>query len=479
MKKPKLYGGYMRKTKIICTLGPAVEDKIEELMLAGMNCARLNFSHGDYSEHKARMDKVKAAREKLGLPVAILLDTKGPEIRIGLFEKGSVEIKKGQEYTFINDMTKLGNEKSVPVNFAPLYKNVTAGTLILVDDGKVGFNVVEVVGEDIKCVALNDGKLSNRKSINVPNTNIEMEFMSEKDKNDVLFGIEQGVDFIAASFVRNEDDITQLRAFVNANGGQNIQIISKIENLQGIANLDKIVRLSDGIMVARGDMGVEVPFDQLPVIQKEIIKKCYRAGKHVVTATQMLESMTKNPRPTRAEVSDVANAIFDGTTAIMLSGETAAGDYPIEAVKAMAKIAETTENNINYKKRFETNLLDLGIAAASACANATVISANQLNAKAIVAVTNRGVTAQSISNYRPNSPIIAATPNIEVARQLNLAWNVKPIIINPIVNQDESFEEAIAKAVDLNLIKREDTIVIAGGVKKSNLQTGTVRIHKI
>lgn len=469
----------MRKTKIICTLGPAVENRIEELILGGMNCARLNFSHGDYAEHKARMDKVKAAREKLGLPVAILLDTKGPEIRIGLFENKSIEVKKGQEFTFTNDMSKKGNENFVPVNFAPLYKNLSKGTIILVDDGKVGFEVVDIVGEDIKCVVLNDGKLSDRKSINVPNTHIDMEFMSEKDKADVLFGIEQGIDFIAASFVRTEDDIAQLRQFVNANGGSHIQIISKIENLQGIANLDAIIRLSDGIMVARGDMGVEVPFDQLPVIQKEIIKKCYRAGKHVVTATQMLESMTKNPRPTRAEVSDVANAIFDGTTAIMLSGETAAGDYPIEAVKAMAKIAETTEHNINYKKRFETNLLDLGIAAASACANAAVISANQLNAKAIIAVTNKGVTAQAISNYRPNSPIIAATPSIEVARQLNLAWNVKPIIISPIVNQEESFEEAINKAVEAGLIKREDTIVLAGGMQKSNLQTGTVRIQKI
>lgn len=469
----------MRKTKIICTMGPAVEDRIEELMLAGMDCARLNFSHGDHAEHLVRINKIKAAREKLGLPIPILLDTKGPEIRIGTFEKGFTEVKKGQEFTFVCDMAQAGLDNIVAVNYEFLYKSVETGTVILVDDGKVGFEVKEVVGNSIVCKTLNDGRLSNRKSINVPNTHIDMPYMADKDKADIIFGINQGIDFIAASFVRTEEDIRELRAFVNANGGSEVEIISKIENLQGIANLDQIIRLSDGIMVARGDMGVEVPFDELPAIQKEIIKKCYRSGKHVVTATQMLESMTKNPRPTRAEVSDVANAIYDGTTAIMLSGETAAGDYPIEAVKAMAKIAETTEKNINYKKRFENNMLDLGVAVMSAVANAAVISANQLNAKAILAVTERGVTASSISNYRPNSPIIAATDDAQVARQLNLAWNVRTFMISPRKTQDESFDEAVDKAVALGFFKHEDTIVIAGGVKRHDLQTGTVRIYKV
>lgn len=469
----------MRKTKIICTMGPAVEDKIEDLMLAGMDCARLNFSHGDHAEHLVRMNKIKAAREKLGLPVPILLDTKGPEIRIGTFEKGFAEVKKGQEFTFVCDMTQVGLDNIVAVNYEYLYKSVESGTIILVDDGKVGFEVKEVKGNSIVCKTLNDGKLSNRKSINVPNTHIDMPYMSDKDKADIIFGISQGIDFIAASFVRTEEDIREIRAFVNANGGQEVEIISKIENLQGIANLDQIIRLSDGVMVARGDMGVEVPFDELPAIQKEIIKKCYRSGKHVVTATQMLESMTKNPRPTRAEVSDVANAIYDGTTAIMLSGETAAGDYPIESVKSMAKIAETTERSINYKKRFESNMLDLGVAIMSAVANAAVISANQLNAKAILAVTERGVTASSISNYRPNSPIIAATDDEQVARQLNLAWNVRSFMIGPRKTQDESIDEAVDKAVSLGLFRHEDTIVIAGGVKKHDLQTGTVKIYKV
>jgi len=460
-------------------MGPAVEDKIEELMLAGMDCARLNFSHGDHAEHLVRMNKIKAAREKLGLPVPILLDTKGPEIRIGTFEKGFAEVKKGQEFTFVCDMTQVGLDNIVAVNYEYLYKSVESGTIILVDDGKVGFEVKEVKGNSIVCKTLNDGKLSNRKSINVPNTHIDMPYMSDKDKADIIFGISQGIDFIAASFVRTEEDIREIRAFVNANGGQEVEIISKIENLQGIANLDQIIRLSDGVMVARGDMGVEVPFDELPAIQKEIIKKCYRSGKHVVTATQMLESMTKNPRPTRAEVSDVANAIYDGTTAIMLSGETAAGDYPIESVKSMAKIAETTERSINYKKRFESNMLDLGVAIMSAVANAAVISANQLNAKAILAVTERGVTASSISNYRPNSPIIAATDDEQVARQLNLAWNVRSFMIGPRKTQDESIDEAVDKAVSLGLFRHEDTIVIAGGVKKHDLQTGTVKIYKV
>lgn len=306
-----------------------------------------------------------------------------------------------------------------------------------------------------------------------------MPYMSKKDCEDILFGIQQDVDFIAASFVRTENDVLELKKFLEDHGGKNIKIISKIENMQGILNLDAIIKQSDGVMVARGDMGVEVPFEELPVIQKDIIKKCYRAGKHVITATQMLESMTKSPRPTRAEVSDVANAIYDGTTVIMLSGETAMGDYPIESVKAMAAIAETTEENINYKKRFEQNHLDLGLAVMSAVANAACISANQLNAKAIVAVTNKGVTAQSIANYRPQGPIIAATPNEKVARQLNLCWNVKPIMIEWEDATDENFENAVRAAYAAGLVCNEDMVVIAGGVKKSNLQTGIIKIHKV
>ncbi len=470
----------MRKTKIVCTLGPAVDDinVLRELILGGMDCARLNFSHGDHNEHLGRIEKIKQLRNELNMPIPLLLDTKGPEIRIGKFENGFVDIVKGQKFIFAADFDLIGNSEKCGLSYIDLYKNVKAGTKILVDDGKVGFDVEEVNGTNIICKATNSGRISNRKSINVPNVSIDMPYMSQRDKEDILFGISQDVDFIAASFVRSEEDVTELRNLLDNNGGKSIKIISKIENGQGIKNLDSIIKLSDGVMVARGDMGVEVPFTELPVIQKEIIKKCYRAGKHVITATQMLESMTKSPRPTRAEVSDVANAIYDGTTIIMLSGETAAGDYPIESVKAMSAIATTTESNINYKKRFENNHLDLGLAVMSAIANAACISANQINAKAIIAVTNKGVTAQSIANYRPQAMIIGATPNQKVARQLNICWNVVPMMIETIESTDESFQLASNTAVEKGLINKDDTILIAGGVKKSNLQTGILKIHK-
>ena len=471
----------MRKTKIICTLGPAVDenDGIKKLMQNGMNCARLNFSHGSHEEHLERINKVKKYRKELDLPIAILLDTKGPEIRTLTFENGSIIIKNGQKFTFVCDNNYIGNQDSVGVNFPDLYKDVNVGTRILVDDGAVEFEVQEIDGVSIICTALNGGKISNRKSINVPNANISIPFLSEKDRSDILFGIEQEVDFIAASFVREASDVHELRKLLVDNGGGFIKIISKIENLQGIQNIDEIVEASDGIMVARGDMGVEVPFHELPPIQKDIIKKCYYSGKHVVTATQMLESMTKAPRPTRAEVSDVANAIYDGTTITMLSGETAMGDYPFEAVKTMARIAETTEASINYKKRFGTNHLTLGVHVMSAVANAASISANQLDAT-ILAITRRGVTARAVANYRPNGPIIAVTPHEQTYRQLNLSWNVKPIMdtnqFNGAVNID--YDSAIEKALSHNLIQKGDLVVMAGGVKQSDLQTGMVKIQK-
>ena len=471
----------MRKTKIICTLGPAVDenDGIKKLMQNGMNCARLNFSHGSHEEHLERINKVKKYRKELDLPIAILLDTKGPEIRTLTFENGSIIIKNGQEFTFVYDNNYIGTQDSVGVNFPDLYKDVNVGTRILVDDGAVEFEVQEIDGVSIICTALNGGKISNRKSINVPNANISIPFLSEKDRSDILFGIEQEVDFIAASFVREASDVHELRKLLVDNGGGFIKIISKIENLQGIQNIDEIVEASDGIMVARGDMGVEVPFHELPPIQKDIIKKCYYSGKHVVTATQMLESMTKAPRPTRAEVSDVANAIYDGTTITMLSGETAMGDYPFEAVKTMARIAETTEASINYKKRFGTNHLTLGVHVMSAVANAASISANQLDAT-ILAITRRGVTARAVANYRPNGPIIAVTPHEQTYRQLNLSWNVKPIMdtnqFNGAVNID--YDSAIEKALSHNLIQKGDLVVMAGGVKQSDLQTGMVKIQK-
>jgi pyruvate kinase len=340
---------------------------------------------------------------------------------------------------------------------------------------------VEISESKVITNALNSGTISNRKSVNIPNVALDIPYLSAKDRSDILFGIENQIDFIAASFVRDAKDVLELREFLDNNGGSFIKIISKIENKQGIDNLDEIIKISDGIMIARGDMGVEVPFKDLPAIQKDIIKKCYRAGKYVITATQMLDSMTNNPRPTRAEVSDVANAIYDGTTIIMLSGETAMGKYPIRSVKTMAEIAESTENDINYIKKFDKNHLDLGPKVMSAIANAACISAHQLNAKAIIAVTRKGVTAQSISNYRPLTPIIAVTPNECVYRQLNLSWNVLPILDeNQFTTDDEfDFESAIKKAIDNNQLNKDDMVIMAAGVKKSDLQTGILKILKV
>ncbi|MDD3191823.1 MAG: pyruvate kinase [Bacilli bacterium] len=471
----------MRKTKIICTLGPAVDQysKLKKLVLAGMDAARLNFSHGDHQEQLGRIEKIKQLRKELGLSIPIILDTKGPEIRLYKFEKDFIEIEENQEFTFYGKYETIGNEQGIGTTCSHLYEDVHAGNTILVDDGKVAFEVIRIEDNNVICKALNSGKLSNKKSMNIPNVVVKLPYMSDKDKADLLFGIEQGIDFIAASFTRTAADLLEMRAFLDSHKGNNIRIFAKIENAQGIKNADDIIKVADGIMVARGDMGVEIPFNELPIIQKELIKKCYRSGKHVITATQMLESMTKNPRPTRAEVSDVANAIYDGTTIIMLSGETAMGDYPVESVKAMAMIAETTEQSINYKKRFETNHLDLGFAVMSAIANAAVISANQINAKAIIAVTRKGTTARSIANYRPNTFIIAATADEKSFHQLRLAWNTYPILINSLSESiEEAFDQAIDAARQAKMITTDDMIVLAGGVNKSNLQTGILKIHK-
>ncbi len=472
----------MRKTKIICTIGPACEQipMLKKLIKSGMDCARLNFSHGDHEEHRIRIERLKQLRNELHIPLPILLDTKGPEIRLGKFANGFVEVKEGQSFTFDTNPNIVGDEHTVAISCHQLYYDINVGETILVDDGKVGFEVQKLDNGKIETIVLNSGRLSNRKSVNVPNVNINLPYMSDQDRSDLLFGISQDIDFVAASFARSEADMKDLRNFLDQNGGERIKIFAKIENRQGINNLDSIIKIVDGVMVARGDMGVEVPFKELPAIQKEIIKKCYHSGKHVITATQMLESMTKNPRPTRAEVSDVANAIYDGTTIIMLSGETAMGDYPIESVKAMADIAETTEQSINYKKRFETNHLDLGVAVMSAVANAAVISANQINANAIIAVTRKGVTAKTIANYRPNSPIVVVTSDAKAYQQMRLAWNVFPLYAPDLEESiEEAFESAAGLAAQANYVKKDDLVVIAGGVKKSNLQTGILKIHKV
>ncbi|MBR2988411.1 MAG: pyruvate kinase, partial [Clostridia bacterium] len=418
----------MRKTKIVCTLGPATDDysTLKKLIRAGMSVARLNMSHGTHEEHTKRMDMVKKARKELGLPVAILLDTRGPEIRIKTFENGKIELNEGDNFTLTTNEVE-GNDKQVSVTYADMPKHLKKGDTVLLNDGMIELTVDGVTESDVHCSVINGGELTNRKSINLPGIEIDMPYLSDADRVDIEFAVKSDADYIALSFVRSADDVRQVRNLLALTGGENIQLISKIENRQGVNNANDILALSDGIMVARGDMGVEIPFEELPYIQKELIKTCYRNGKKVITATQMLESMIHNPRPTRAEISDVANAIYDGTSAIMLSGETAVGKYPVEAVKTMAKIAQKTEGSINYKTRFErheqpiTNITD-------AVSHSTCAAAFDLGAKAIITVSQSGYTARKVSRFRPECVIIAATTSHKVYNQLALNWGVLPTL---------------------------------------------------
>ena len=471
----------MRKTKIICTLGPACDNDelLKEMIKNGLDCARLNFSHGTHEEQKVRMDRVKKIRQELGVPLPILLDTKGPEIRVRLFKDGKVELKKGQEFTFSSDFDLVGDETKVGLTYPDLAKYVNKpGIVILADDGKMSFETVRIEGKDIVTKVLNDGTLSNRKSINIPNVVVDMPYVSEADRKDIIFGIQECVDYIAASFVRRKEDVYEIRKLLDKyDTSGKIRIISKIENTEGIEKMDEIIEASDGIMVARGDMGVEVSFKCLPPIQKELIRKCYESGKLVVTATQMLDSMQQNPRPTRAEVSDVANAIFDGTTAIMLSGESAAGKYPLESVSAMRDIADYTETNIDYKKKFFDTDLDLGDDFLSAICNAAALTAYQVDAKAIICVTNHGQTAFKISAYRPNCPIIAITVNEKSCRQLNLAWNVFPVYAEKKNTIDELFQYAIDKALETKIVNHGDKVIITGASGVGEAITDTIKIH--
>ncbi len=472
----------MRKTKIICTMGPAVDsdEAIRSLISSGMDCARFNFSHGTHEEQKVRMERVKRLSAEMGHPIALLLDTKGPEIRLKDFEDGSAELQAGQSFT-LHTSDEPGTAEGIGITYSGLSYCVSIGTRILIDDGKIAMFVERIDGTSVVCRVINGGTVSNHKSINIPNLNIPMPYISDVDRNDILFGISQDVDFIAASFTRTADDIRKLRKLLNDNGGKRIQIIAKIENTQGIENLDEILQVSDGIMVARGDMGVEIPFRELPGIQKTIINKCYLAGKHAVTATQMLESMTHNPRPTRAEVSDVANAIYDGTTAIMLSGETAAGDYPTEAVRTMADIAEAAEKNIDYKERFseQHDQLSLAKIPAVSVAIATITSAHYLDAQAIVAVTRTGRSARMISDYRPAVPIIAPVVDKKALRQLNLTWGVYPFLAVEQSSADSLFHHAEQIALQSGIVEEGDTIVISGGPHERNSAIDMMRICKL
>ncbi len=468
----------MRKTKIVCTLGPATdnEEVLRQMMLEGMNVARCNFSHATYDEHKKRMDMIKKLRKEVGQPVAILLDTKGPEVRVKNFKDGRVTLEEGQLFTLTADEVE-GTKDKVSVTYNRLYEDLEVGMRVLIDDGLIEMTVEQVDRTNIVCRVINGGVVSNHKGVNVPDVDLSMPYISDKDREDILFGISQDVDFIAASFVQKKEDILQLRRLLEKNGGSDIKIIAKIENAQGVTNIDDIIEVSDGIMVARGDMGVEIPYEEVPVIQKKIIKKVYRTGKQVITATQMLESMIKNPRPTRAETTDVANAVYDGTSAIMLSGETAAGAYPVEAVKTMVRIAERTEQDVDYRKRFYQNSREPDADITNAICHASCTTALDLNAKAIVTVTKSGTSARMLSKYRPESDIISCATTEKVCRQLSLTWGVTPIVIKEEKEVFHLFDKAIQAAVKMKLLQAGDLTVITSGVPIG--VSGTTNMMKV
>ena len=473
-------GTCMRKTKIICTIGPATDDEnvLRNMMISGMNVARFNFSHGEYSEHTKRFEEVEKIRDELKLPIATLLDTKGPEIRLGNFkDPAGVIIKSGDTFTLTTKECE-GDETHSYVNYDGLPKDVKAGTTILINDGIISLQVNHVAGTDIVCTVVDGGRLTDHKGVNVPGVELNMPYLSQKDMNDLSYGAKMGFDFIAASFCRSATDITVMRNYLEAIGWKNAKIIAKIENGQGVDNIDEIIEVTDGIMVARGDMGVEVPFEKIPAIQKMIIEKVYKAGKIVVTATQMLESMIENPRPTRAEITDVANAIYDGTSAIMLSGESAVGKYPVEAVETMDRIAKTTEADIDYKTRFDhfyQKPEDRNIT--SAISHATVTTAHDLNAKAIVTVTKSGKTARMISKFRPYTPIVGATTEPQVYRQLVLSWGVIPVMCEEKKNTDALFNHAVEVSEKHGILDKGDLAVITAGIPLG--MSGTTNMLKV
>ncbi len=454
----------MRKTKIVCTIGPASEseEQLRALMLAGMNVARLNFSHGTHEEHKVRIDRIKKVREELGLPVAILLDTKGPEYRIRTFEDGKILLKDGDTFTFTTDEI-IGNQERVAVSYKNLHNDLEVGNKIYVNNGLVHFVVEKIEGHDIICKVTAGGELSNRKSMSFPGKVLKQVYLSEADKADLLFGIEQDVDFVACSFVSCKQDLDDVRAFLDAHTtDDNISLIAKIENQHGVDNIDEICQACDGIMIGRGDMGVEIPFEELPKIQKQLITQCRLLGKRVITATEMLESMIYNPRPTRAEISDVANAVYDGTSAIMLSGETAAGKYPVLAVETMAKIAETTEKNINYRKRFFNTEFKIQNSV-DAVSHATCSMAINLDARAIVVCSLSGRTARMVSRFRPPVDIIGICVDQKSVRKLSLSWGVTPVLGEAVPTTDVLFYSAYKTAKKVFDLKKGDKIVITGG----------------
>lgn len=471
----------MRRTKIVCTIGPASEseEKLEQLMKEGMNVARLNFSHGDFEEHGARIKNIRKTAKRLNKTVAILLDTKGPEIRTGTLKGGQANIVKGNTVYVSMDADIEGTDDRISVTYPKLIKDVEVGAKLLLDDGLIELEVVDILTEqnELKTVALNSGILKNKKGVNVPNVSVNLPGMTEKDAADIKFGIEQGVDFIAASFVRRASDVLEIRGLLEENNATHMQIIPKIENQEGVDNLDSILQVSDGLMVARGDLGVEIPPEEVPLVQKQMIFKCNNAGKPVITATQMLDSMQRNPRPTRAEASDVANAIFDGTDAIMLSGETAAGDYPIEAVRTMSNIAKRAETSIEHKRVLELRSKVSDMTITDAISQSVNHTAMNLNVDAILTPTVSGFTARMISKYRPEAPIIAVTFEEEVSRKLALVWGVETIVGTLLHTTDDVLEEAIESGLKTNHFKRGDRVVITAGVPVG--ESGTTNLLKV
>ncbi|MBN1533052.1 MAG: pyruvate kinase [Spirochaetes bacterium] len=471
----------MRKTKIVCTLGPATDDErvLCDLLGRGMDVARLNFSHGSHEEHQKRAETVKRLRSEMGLHTALLLDTKGPEIRLGKFETGSAQLVPGEIFVLTTEEIQ-GNERIASVSYKNLPRDVKIGDRILIADGLIELRVQSTTDTEVRCAVVNGGPVGNNKGMNVPGVRIGQPFISDRDRDDLRFAVRNDFDLIAASFTRSAVDVKEMRGFLDSQDGSNIKIIAKIENRDGVNNVDEILTVADGIMVARGDMGVEIPFEELPHIQKKIIRACVSAGKPVITATQMLESMVNNPRPTRAEITDVANAIYDGTSAIMLSGETSIGKHPVEAVATMALIAEETEKSIDYNQLFERTQHTISNSVTNAISHATCSTALSLNAAAIIAVTQSGYTARMVSKYRPGCPIIANTVDEKVQRQLSLLWGVKPVCVERKESTDEIFRQAIEKSLATGIIGEGDLVVIAGGLL-ANISgtTNTIRVYMV
>lgn len=468
----------MRKTKIVCTIGPASssEETLRKMMENGMNVARLNFSHGTHEGHKKTVDMVRKVRDELKIPLAVMLDTKGPEIRLKNFAKGKVTLEDGQRFIFTTEDID-GDETRAAVTYKELPKQLTAGNTVLVDDGQLEFLVEETTETEVICKVIHGGAVSNHKGVNIPNVHLDFKYLSEQDEADLRFGVEQNVDFVAASFVRCKEDVIAVRNYLDYYGGKDIRIISKIENIEGVQNFDEILEHSDGIMVARGDMGVEIEYEKLPGIQKIFIKKCYEAGKMVITATQMLESMIHNMTPTRAEITDVANAVFDGTSAIMLSGETAMGDHPEVVVEAMAKIAEQAEHDafemdIYHRMRYTNDMND----TTNAICDAACTTARDVGAHVIIAVTMHGNTARRMSKFRPQQPIVAATPSEKTYHQLALSWGVYPVMALYQEDAGKLFDHAIACAKRFFYVVEGDRVVIAAG---ANGITNVLRVEKV